>query len=92
MLHGYPGFRRAMIPSVATSETDGGELVLHWSDRLAQCSEPCPGVTRRLPLTSQHRPALAVLTDLFHQAGLTVRLDAAGTLIGRLKGPEAALL
>jgi len=71
------------------TDTDWGALAQRWLDRLARCSEPGPGVTR-LPFTPEHRTALVVLTDLMEQAGLAVRLDAAGTLIGRLDGPEGA--
>jgi len=70
-------------------ETDWGALAQHWLDRLAACSELGPGVTR-LPFTLEHRAALAVLTELMEQAGLVVRLDAAGTLIGRQDGPDGA--
>jgi allantoate deiminase len=70
-------------------ETDWGALARHWLNRLAACSEPGPGVTR-LPFTAEHRAALAVLTELMEQAGLVVRLDDAGTLIGRLAGPVGA--
>ncbi|NBB99087.1 MAG: hydantoinase/carbamoylase family amidase [Alphaproteobacteria bacterium] len=71
------------------TETDWGARAQHWLGRLAACSEPGPGVTR-LPFTPEHRAALAVLTELMQQAGLSVRLDAAGTLIGRMEGPEGA--
>jgi len=71
------------------TDTGWGALAQHWLDRLAECSEPGPGVTR-LPFTSEHRRALEVLTELMEQAGLAVRLDAAGTLIGRMEGPEGA--
>lgn len=70
-------------------DTDWGALAQHWLDRLAACSEPGPGVTR-LPFTPEHRAALAVLTELMEQAGLAVRLDAAGTLIGRQEGPKGS--
>ena len=69
--------------------TDWGALAQGWLDRLAQCSEPGPGVTR-LPFTPQHRAALEVLTGLMQGAGLTVTRDAAGTLIGRRDGPDGA--
>lgn len=71
------------------TDTDWGELAQHWLDRLADCSVPGAGVTR-LPFTPEHRRALGVLTELMEEAGLVVRLDAAGTLIGRLDGPESA--
>ncbi|MEZ5766846.1 MAG: hydantoinase/carbamoylase family amidase [Paracoccaceae bacterium] len=56
---------------------------------LAACSAPGPGVTR-LPFTPAHRAALAELTAQREAAGLSVRLDAAGTLIGRCEGPPGA--
>lgn len=66
-----------------------GAQAQQWLDRLGQCSEPGPGITR-LPFTPEHRAALEVLTEMMEQAGLAVRLDAAGTLIGRLDGPQGA--
>ncbi|TCM87139.1 M20 family metallo-hydrolase [Rhodovulum steppense] len=71
------------------SEADWGAQAQAWLDRLAQCSEPGPGVTR-LPFSPEHRAALAVLTELMREAGLSVSLDAAGTLIGRCDGPPGA--
>ena len=44
----------------------------------------------RLPFNPDYRAALTVLTKLMEQAGLAVRLDAAGTLIGRQEGPKWA--
>lgn len=57
--------------------------------QLARCSAPGPGVTR-LPFTAEHRSALDLLQGWMRQAGLTVSLDAAGTLVGRLDGPEGS--
>ncbi|MCB1359407.1 MAG: hydantoinase/carbamoylase family amidase, partial [Maritimibacter sp.] len=56
---------------------------------LAACSAPGPGVSR-LPFTPEHRAARAVLTAQMEGAGLAVREDAAGTLIGRRDGPPGA--
>ncbi|GKY90242.1 M20 family metallo-hydrolase [Sinisalibacter aestuarii] len=56
---------------------------------LAECSAPGPGVTR-LPFTPEHRAALDLLTGWMEAAGLSVRLDAAGTLIARREGPPGA--
>ena len=89
MRHGYPAFRPVAILSVAMPETDWGALARHWLDQLAACSEPGPGVTR-LPFTPEHRAALEVLTELMKQAELAIRLDDAGTMIGRLDGPDGA--
>jgi allantoate deiminase len=69
------------------TDSDWGALAQGWLDRLARCSEPGPGVTR-LPFTPEHRAALDVLTELMQRAGLAISLDAAGTLIGRLDGPD----
>jgi allantoate deiminase len=59
----------------------------------ARCSEPGPGVTR-LPFTPEHRAVLELLKEWMGSAGLTVDMDAAGTLIGRTEGerPGPALL
>lgn len=56
---------------------------------LAACSAPGPGVTR-LPFTPEHRAVLDVLTARMAAAGMTVHLDAGGTLIGRRAGPPGA--
>ncbi len=71
------------------TEPDRGVSAQAWLARLAECSEPGPGVTR-LPFTPEHRAALGILTEVMQQAGLAVSLDAAGTLIGRLEGPAGA--
>jgi allantoate deiminase len=71
------------------TDTDWGALAQDWLARLASCSAPGPGVTR-LPFTPEHRAALDMLRALMRQAGLSVHLDAAGTLIGRQDGPEGA--
>ena len=65
--------------------TDWGALAADRLARIAACSEPGPGVTR-LPFTSEHRAALAEITGWMEAAGLTPRLVAAGTLVGRRAG------
>jgi len=69
--------------------TDWGAEAATRLARLAECSEPGPGVTR-LPFTAEHRAALDLLTGWMARAGLAVTLDDAGTLVGRLEGPEGA--
>lgn len=79
--------------------TDWGALASQRLEQLAQISEPAKdpesakpgkqGVTR-LPFTSEHRRALELLRDWMGEAGLAVRLDDAGTLIGRQPGPQGA--
>ena len=56
---------------------------------LAAHSEPGAGVTR-LPFTPEHRGALDLLRMRMEQAGLSVSLDDAGTLIGRQEGPRGS--
>lgn len=58
-------------------------------DRLAACSEPGPGVTRR-PFTPQHRAAADLVAGWMEEAGLEVRQDPMGALIGRRPGPPDA--
>ena len=69
--------------------TDWGEIARSRLERIAQASEPGPGVTR-LPFTDEHRAALAIITEWMQAAGCAVHLDAAGTLIGRREGPPGA--
>jgi allantoate deiminase len=57
--------------------------------RLAQISEPGPGVTR-LFATREHLEALALVRDWMEAAGMTTRVDAAGNLIGRWPADPAA--
>lgn len=68
---------------------DPGRVAAERLAALAACSAPGPGVTR-LPFTPEHRAAITLLTGWMEAAGLTVALDAAGTLIGRLEGPAGA--
>ncbi|SLN26478.1 M20 family metallo-hydrolase [Roseisalinus antarcticus] len=56
---------------------------------IATCSEGGAGVTR-LPFTEEHLRALTEIRGWMEAAGLQVRLDAAGTLIGRLEGPPGS--
>jgi allantoate deiminase len=48
-----------------------------------------PGRLTRLTLTPAHRRARDMLSEHMREAGLAVRLDAAGTLVGRLEGADA---
>lgn len=71
------------------AERDWGREAAERLARLARISEAGPGVTR-LPFTPEHRAALDLLAGWMAEAGLAVRLDAAGTLVGRLEGPPGA--
>ncbi|MDD9884816.1 MAG: M20 family metallo-hydrolase [Gammaproteobacteria bacterium] len=62
-----------------------GDEIMRRIERIAQCSEPGPGVTR-LPFTAQHRRAAALLRRWMEAAGLTAHTDHAGTLVGRRDG------
>ncbi|MDJ0823701.1 MAG: hydantoinase/carbamoylase family amidase [Paracoccaceae bacterium] len=69
--------------------TDWGVRAESLLNDLATCSEPGPGVTR-LPFTPEHRAAIDLLQAQMETLGLTVTLDHAGTLIGRLAGPPGS--
>ena len=59
------------------------------SDLLADISRhtvPGAGISR-LPFTQEHRAALDTIRGWMEKAGLTVTVDAAGTMIGRREGP-----
>lgn len=65
---------------------------MHWGETaqnrladIAACSRPGAGVTR-LPFTEEHRRANEIITTWMRAAQMTVTLDAAGTLVGRLTG------
>ncbi|MEO9777508.1 MAG: M20 family metallo-hydrolase [Sedimentitalea sp.] len=57
--------------------------------QIAEVSESGAGVTR-LPFTPEHQQAVALLTKWMEEAGLSVNLDCAGTLIGRKPGPKGS--
>lgn len=69
---------------------DWGMQAARMLERIALASAPGPGVTR-LPFTAEHRQAVEQITGWMQAAGLTVRMDDAGTLIGRHEGerPDA---
>ena len=71
------------------TDRDWGALAASRLAELAELSSPGPGVTR-LPFTPEHRAALDLIGGWMEEAGLDVRLDAAGTLIGRREGPPGA--
>lgn len=62
-----------------------GEEAYKRLQEIAAVSAPGPGVTR-LPFTGEHRKAIELLKSWMEQAGLSVHLDDAGTLIGRREG------
>ena len=56
-------------------------------DALARCSDGGEDVLTRLYLSPAHAEAIGLLRGWMQAAGLTTRLDAAATLVGRLDGP-----
>ncbi|WP_325895290.1 allantoate amidohydrolase [Grimontia sp. NTOU-MAR1] len=59
-----------------------GQRAQEYLKQLAECSISETGVTR-FPFTLEHKRANALLTTWMEEAGLSVRIDDAGTLIGR---------
>lgn len=68
---------------------DTGDELMRRLDAIAEFSEPGPGVTRR-PFTEEHRRAAAMIEDWMERAGMSVRIDAAGTIVGRREGPPGS--
>ncbi|MEK9724984.1 MAG: allantoate amidohydrolase [Rhodospirillaceae bacterium] len=67
---------------------DFGAGILVRLDALATVSETRDGLTRRY-LTSQHRQANDLVGEWMRAAGMTVRQDAIGNIIGRYEGAES---
>jgi allantoate deiminase len=65
-----------------------GRRLMDRLDALARFSDDPDSLTR-LYLSSSHRRAADALAGWMHEAGLDVRLDAVGTLIGRYEGTTA---
>lgn len=70
-----------------------GARIMDWADALAVHTEQ-PGMLTRTYLTDAHHGAAAQLSAWMAAAGMTVRRDAAGNVIGRYEGttPEAPAL
>lgn len=64
-----------------------GERIMAWADALAVHTEQ-PGMLTRTYLTEAHHGAAAQLRAWMEAAGMTVRRDAAGNVIGRYEGTE----
>jgi allantoate deiminase len=62
-----------------------GQRIMRDADTLAQYTETAPLITRTY-LTSQHRAAAMQLAQWMLEAGMTVRGDAVGNVIGRYEG------
>ncbi|HWW05038.1 allantoate amidohydrolase [Collimonas sp.] len=70
-----------------------GQQIMAWADQLAQFSE-APDMLTRTYLTSAHHGAAAQLAEWMCAAGMSVRRDMAGNVIGRYEGltPDAPAL
>lgn len=70
-----------------------GMAVMRWADELAFHTET-PGMLTRTYLTDAHQHAAALLANWMRAAGMSVRRDAAGNVIGRYEGrtPDAPAL
>jgi N-carbamoyl-L-amino-acid hydrolase len=68
-----------------SAEMDCGTNILCWVDELARHSETAEMLTRTY-LTPEHHAAAAQLAEWMCQAGMTVRRDMAGNVIGRYEG------
>lgn len=58
---------------------------------LAQIGKTDEGGVSRVALTEEYRLALDLVTEWMEEAGMTVRLDQVGNLIGRKEGTDAGL-
>ncbi|CAG9174718.1 allantoate amidohydrolase [Cupriavidus pampae] len=79
--------------SAAAFVNHTGARIMEWADALAVHTEQ-PGMLTRTYLTDAHHGAAAQLAAWMEAAGMTVRRDAAGNVIGRYEGtaPDAPVL
>ena len=75
----------------ASDSGPAGRRILARAAALARFSDSPQPYTRTF-LTAAHRAAAQELAGWMHEAGLAVRVDGVGNVIGRLGGPGAALL
>ena len=70
-----------------------GDIIMRMADELAVHSEAA-GMLTRTYLTDAHHGAAALLRQWMTEAGMTVRRDAAGNVIGRYEAvaPDAPAL
>ena len=76
-----------MSSEAASAALHLGQAIGARLDELATLTDE-PGRLTRLYLSPAHARAIAVVGDWMRQAGLTVHLDAAATLIGRDEGAQ----
>ena len=70
-----------------------GATIMRWADELARHSDT-PGMLTRTYLSAAHASAAQQLAQWMREAGMHVRHDAAGNVIGRYEGltPDAPAL
>lgn len=78
-----------MTAAALTDGIDAGRI-LSRCDELARCSEQPDGLTR-IYLTPAFESACALVKGWMEQAGMQVRSDAAGNVIGRYEGERAGM-
>lgn len=73
--------------------TDIGQRIMQRADELALCTET-PGMLTRTYLSAAHRNAAELLAQWMRDAGMNVRRDVVGNVIGRYEGiaPDAPAL
>ena len=64
-----------------------GEVAQARLSEISKCSLKSQGVSR-FPFTPEHKQALKIIKNWMEQAGLTVSMDDAATLIGHKQGQE----
>lgn len=81
------------MPYNLDSYASCGSQIMRWADDLAQHTET-PGMLTRTYLTPAHHGAAAQLAEWMCTAGMSVRRDMAGNVIGRYEGqtPNAPAL
>lgn len=91
----YPSSQGSQVPQVSAPShsplptqpdwDEIGQRIMRDADALALYTETAPMITRTY-LTAQHRAAAMQLAQWMIDAGMTVRGDAAGNVIGRYEG------
>lgn len=75
------------LARAASSTSPGGARAMSRLDELAKSSEEAGRLTR-LYLTPQHKHAALQVKLWMEDAGMTVRLDAVGNMVGRYEGAD----
>jgi len=89
-LHGAAAF--APLRGVAPSPRVNGDRLNGWLTAIGEFGRNPQGGVTRLAYTQPDLAARAYVTQLMRDAGLTVRVDAAGNIYGRRAGSDARAL